>query len=191
MRTALAPRARACSMRRSIAWLRVWTRVLVSPFSSPPTIDFRPAPIWLPRCRDRTVSPKTSPITRSTRNPGASLVVTTRMSAPCCWPPPNSSIPIAAACPGRWGNAPAATPPATIRRTRSGRDVHPLRSHHREQSQRLVRRRTGLGRVDDHVLVEVGQGEHVAVQGEGADHGVVEGLVQVTGAGHLAGGPQG
>ena len=65
--TPLAPRARACSTSRSMAWLRVSTSVLVSPFSSPPTIDFSPAPIWLPRCRDRTVSPKTSPSTSCTR----------------------------------------------------------------------------------------------------------------------------
>ena len=50
-----APRSRrarvACSTSRSMAWLRVSTSVLVSPLSSPPTIDFSPAPIWLPRCR--------------------------------------------------------------------------------------------------------------------------------------------
>lgn len=90
--TALAPRARACSTSRPIASLRVSTSVLVSPRSSPPTIDFSPAPIWLPRCRERTVSPKTSPSTSCTRWPGRSFVVTTSTSGrgPC--PPPYSSM---------------------------------------------------------------------------------------------------
>ncbi len=83
-----------------MAWLRVSTSVLVSPLSSPPTIDFRPAPIWLPRCRDLTVSPKTSPITSCTLYPGTSFVVTTRTSLPGPCPPPYSSMPMA---PASWG----------------------------------------------------------------------------------------
>jgi hypothetical protein len=45
---------------------RVRALAFVIPFSSPPTIDFRPAPIWEPMLRERTVNPITSPNTSST-----------------------------------------------------------------------------------------------------------------------------
>ena len=37
------------------------------PTSSPPTMDLKPAPSWENAFRDRTVSPKHSPITLLTR----------------------------------------------------------------------------------------------------------------------------
>ena len=45
---------------------RVCMSCLVSPLSSPPTMDLKPAPSWAPTFRERTVSPVTSPRTSVT-----------------------------------------------------------------------------------------------------------------------------
>ena len=83
-RTALAPRAAATSTSRCMASSRVSCSCLVRPLSSPPTRDLKPAPIWVPMLRDRTVRPVHSPSTRSTRQPGTSFMVETSsdMSSP-------------------------------------------------------------------------------------------------------------
>ena len=44
---------------------RLSMSAFVMPRSSPPMIDFSPAPICEPTLRERTVSPKTSPSTSS------------------------------------------------------------------------------------------------------------------------------
>ena len=46
-----------------VACSRPSESIFVIPFSSPPARDFSEAPIWEPRLRERTVSPKTSPST--------------------------------------------------------------------------------------------------------------------------------
>ena len=53
---------------------------LVMPWSSPPTIDLKLAPIWEPILRERTVTPNTSPQTRCTSQPGMSFIVTQSMT---------------------------------------------------------------------------------------------------------------
>ena len=63
---AFAPFAFASSIIRSITCSRLSVSAFVIPFSSPPTIDLRPAPICEPMLRERTVSPITSPNTSST-----------------------------------------------------------------------------------------------------------------------------
>ena len=62
-RTAFAPIASASATSRSIACSRPCASILVIPASSPPTSDFREAPIWEPMLRERTVRPNTSPTT--------------------------------------------------------------------------------------------------------------------------------
>src|SRR5699024_3289456 len=61
------------------------------PLSSPPARDLSPAPMLEPRCRERTVSPKHSPIVRVIRAPGTSLDVTMIMER---------RVPAAGPCPG-------------------------------------------------------------------------------------------
>jgi hypothetical protein len=63
--TAFAPFASASSTIRSVTCARLSTSAFVIPFSSPPRIDFRPAPSCEPMFRERTVSPNTSPNTSS------------------------------------------------------------------------------------------------------------------------------
>ena len=75
------PRARAASSMRLITSLRLSVRFLVMPWSSPPNIDLKPAPIWEKALRERTVRPNTSPHTRWISQPGMSFVVTTSMFA--------------------------------------------------------------------------------------------------------------
>ena len=63
--TALAPLPSASSTSRSWACRRPSASIFVMPFSSPPTSDLSDAPICEPTLRERTVSPKTSPMTSS------------------------------------------------------------------------------------------------------------------------------
>ncbi len=63
---AFAPFASASCCIRSITSCRLSTSAFVMPFSSPPKIDFRPAPNCEPMLRERTVRPITSPKTSST-----------------------------------------------------------------------------------------------------------------------------
>src|ERR1700694_1742820 len=69
-------------MSRPMASLRLSARFLVMPWSSPPNMLLKPAPIWAKAFRDRTVSPNTSPQVRWMSQPGMSLVVTTSMGEP-------------------------------------------------------------------------------------------------------------
>ena len=59
--TAFAPFASASSVIRWITSARLSDSAFVIPFSSPPKIDFNPAPICEPMFRERTVRPNTSP----------------------------------------------------------------------------------------------------------------------------------
>ena len=58
---AFAPFASASPHIRSITCWRLSSSAFVMPFSSPPTIDFSPAPNCENMFRERTVRPKTSP----------------------------------------------------------------------------------------------------------------------------------
>src|SRR5205085_6926995 len=70
-----APFASASSTMRCITCSRLSTSAFVIPFSSPPRIDFSPAPICEPMLRERTVSPITSPSTSVISEPASSFVV--------------------------------------------------------------------------------------------------------------------
>jgi 8-oxo-dGTP pyrophosphatase MutT (NUDIX family) len=60
-RIAFAPFSSAASTMRWVTSARLSASALVMPLSSPPSIDFRPAPNCEPMLRERTVSPNTSP----------------------------------------------------------------------------------------------------------------------------------
>lgn len=83
---------------------------------------------------------------------------------------------------------PTAGPPP--RTDGSAGDVHALGTDDRQQPERLLGRRPRCDGVDDHALVAVGDVQDVAVDGDGADDGVVEGLAEGGARGHLVGGPQ-
>src|SRR5438067_13821870 len=77
---ALPPFVSASSIMRCITCSRLSIRAFVMPFSSPPRIDLKLAPVCEPMLRDRTVRPITSPSTSTISWPGSSLVVLTNTS---------------------------------------------------------------------------------------------------------------
>src|SRR5437764_12189582 len=79
---AFPPFFSASSDMRCMTCSRLSTSAVVMPFSSPPRIDLKLAPICEPMLRERTVRPITSPSTSTISWPASSFVVETSTSHP-------------------------------------------------------------------------------------------------------------